>query len=74
MKQFKVKYWTGKRYPGGPAIFYYLVVAAPDQEEAANVAKDYYIVRYGQDNFILHSVEPYVKPNGYVISEGPQDE
>lgn len=69
MKEFKVKYWTGKRYPGGPAVFYYLIVAAPDETEAAYVAKDYYIKRTGQDNFVLQEVTSYVKPNGYVISE-----
>lgn len=69
MKEFKVKYWTGKRHIGGPAVFYYLIVAAPDEQEATAVAKDYYIKRTGQDNFILQEVTSYVKPNGYVISE-----
>lgn len=70
MKQFKVKYWTGQRYPGGPAVFYNTIVEAPDEEQAELVAKDDYIRRTGRDNFSLHRVEPYTQPIGRVLSYG----
>ena len=67
MKEYKVKYWTGERYPGGPAVFYNLIVEAQSEDEAVEVAKDHYIRRTGRDNFSLHRVEPYAKPVGRVL-------
>jgi len=70
MKEYKIKYWTGKRYPGGPAVFYYIMVEASCEETAVAVAKDDYIRRTGQANFSLHEVSEYTRPEGRVLSYG----
>lgn len=67
MHQYKVKFWTGERYPGGPAVFYNYIVEAHDEDSAEQVAKDYYIRRTGRDNFQLHKVELYRQPVGRVL-------
>jgi hypothetical protein len=70
MKEYRVKYWTGQRHVGGPAVFYYMIVEAHDENAAAEVAKDNYIRRTGRDNFSLREVEPYRQPVGRVLSYG----
>ena len=67
MNEYRVKYWTGERYPGGPAVFYYVIVEAPDEDEAEAVARDYYIRRTGRANFSLQEVKPYRTPVGRVL-------
>ena len=67
MNQYKVKYWTGQRYPGGPAVFYNLIVEAYDEDGAEKVARDHYIRTTGRDNFSLQEIKPYQAPVGRVL-------
>jgi hypothetical protein len=70
MQEYRVKYWTGQRHIGGPAVYYYMLVEARDENDAGELAKDEYIRRTGRDNFILRDIDPYKRPDGRVLSYG----